>query len=215
MSKNNTPSSALQQQIDSSITLVNWLIEKLDNIEIKNDQRSFLAGCLYDITVEHFFGIVKLIETKVYSSAFALLRVQFESLVRGCWIQVSASNTQIEKFIYKDKISQTVNELITAIESHPNFSDNILSNLKNHSWTALNSYTHTGMLQLERRIKGNVIFPNYSDDEIVELLKTAGTFALFGLQEISRMANRTELTDTIAVMLKDGVIQTTAYTTVG
>ena len=200
MSNISQPSN-LQERVVSSLLLVEWLIKNLDGIEIKNDQQSILAGSLYDITIEHFFGIVKLIETKVYGSAFALLRVQFESFVRGRWIKDQASHEQLEKFIKKDKISQSFDELITAIESHPTSSNKNLSNLKNHSWTALNSYTHSGMLQLERRVKRNLFSPNYSDDEIIEVLKTAGTLALFALQEISKIANRIDLTRIVTEMI--------------
>ena len=200
MSKINQPSN-LQEQVVSSVLLVEWLNKNLDGIEIKNDQQNILAGSLYDITIEHFFGIVKLIETKIYGPAFALLRVQFESFVRGCWIKAHANHEQLEKFIKKDKISQSFDDLITAIESHPTFSNKNLSNLKNHSWTALNSYTHSGMLQLERRVKGNLFFPNYSDDEIIEVLKTSGTLALFALQEISKIAHRTDLTQIVTEMI--------------
>ena len=37
--------------------------------------------------------------------------------------------------------------------------------------SALHSYTHSGLLQLGRHFDGNDIKPNYSDDEIVEVIR--------------------------------------------
>jgi hypothetical protein len=45
-------------------------------------------------------------------------------------------------------------------------------------WDAACSYTHSGSLQLSRRFTGDHVKPNYSDDDIVQVLRLA-TAALF------------------------------------
>ena len=58
--------------------------------------------------------------------------------------------------------------------------------------------------QIERRLSGAVIEPNYSDEEIAELIKPVGTFALFAFQQIAIAASRLDLA-TEAVGRLEGV----------
>ncbi len=57
---------------------------------------------------------------------------------------------------------------------------------------ALHSYTHSGLLQLGRRFDGNDIKPNYSDEEIIEVVRVTSSAVFmvtnlvtkhFGLEE--------------------------------
>jgi hypothetical protein len=43
---------------------------------------------------------------------------------------------------------------------------------KERSWTALNSYTHTGILQLGRGWTGDKLAPSYNEGEITEVIRT-------------------------------------------
>ena len=55
---------------------------------------------------------------------------------------------------------------------------NYFHNLKQRSWDALNSYTHTGVLQLGRRFTGDKLEPSYKDGEKIEVIRTATTMLL-------------------------------------
>jgi hypothetical protein len=48
---------------------------------------------------------------------------------------------------------------------------------------ALHGYAHVGMHQLGRRFKGNDLTPNYSEEEIVEVIRTS-TSAVFMVNNI-------------------------------
>ena len=50
--------------------------------------------------------------------------------------------------------------------------------LKKRSWAALNSYTHTGNLQLGRRFTGDRLNPSYKDGEKIEVIRTGTTMLL-------------------------------------
>ena len=68
-------------------------------------------------------------------------------------------------------------EMATAIDDQYK-AEGFYDDLKKRAWPALNSYAHTGMLQLGRRFTGQNVQPNYSDEEIVETTTTVTTCIL-------------------------------------
>jgi hypothetical protein len=57
----------------------------------------------------------------------------------------------------------------------------------------MNSYTHGGIHQVARRVKGNDIDPNYEDGEIMEVLRIGQMFALLAFIQIVLVAGRKDL----------------------
>jgi len=57
------------------------------------------------------------------------------------------------------------------------------------------------MLQLGRRIKDDTIEPNFHPEEVVEVLRTSGTFALLALRQIAHLAKNVSLSEDIDKML--------------
>ena len=191
----------LQRVIEDAQKLHCWIAERQDDISIPQQRLLLVPGLLFDLTIEHHVGIVHLATARVYGSAFALLRACMEAFVRGAWFQCCATPEQVEAFVEKETLSSKFGELIQALEEHPDFSDKVLSNLKHRSWKAMNSYTHGGMLQLGRRIKGDTIEPNFAPEEVIEVLKAAGTFALLALRQIAHIAGQKALAEEIEKML--------------
>jgi hypothetical protein len=85
--------------------------------------------------------------------------------------------------------------MVKAIETHPDFADEILSSIKDTAWTPMNAYTHGGMHQVARRTTGKTIEGTYNQEEIIEVLKAAGTFALLAGLQIARLVKDKNLTD--------------------
>ncbi|MCK0162903.1 hypothetical protein [Marinobacter sp. S6332] len=59
----------------------------------------------------------------------------------------------------------------------------------------MNSYTHGGALQAGRRFSGNSVEPNYDAEEVAEVIRFSGTFALMAFQQIALEAGRLDLAD--------------------
>jgi hypothetical protein len=129
-----------------------------------------------------------------------------EAFVRGAWFQRCATPEQVEAFVEKEALELKFGELVESLEKHADFSDKVLSNLKHSSWKAMNSYTHGGMLQLGRRIKGGTIEPNFAADEVIEVLKASGTFALLALRQIAYLAGQEALSTEVEKMLSGEVV---------
>ncbi|MGE0667246.1 MAG: hypothetical protein AB7O49_11875 [Sphingomonadales bacterium] len=181
--------------------LYRWIAERQDELEISSEDSVRIAGSLLDIAVEHHAGIIALVSARIYGSAFALIRSEFEALVRALWLQLAASPKELKTAVENDSWPRFT-KMIEAIECHPDFSEKILSGLKASAWTAMNGYTHGGMHQIVRRMTAqNTIEPNYDPDEVLEVLKASGSIALLAFQQMARLAQKTDLENEIEKML--------------
>src|SRR5713226_2474756 len=186
----------VETQIKESEQLIQWLDSKIDGLQIPNDDRTRLAaGCL-DLALEHQRAIVLLSVHALYGSAFALIRLEVEAYVRGVWLRYSASESEIEQF-KKDKLDKTFSQLIEDLEKHDAFNVGVLSRFKANSWTALNSFTHSGLSQVIRRNTAGEIAPNYSDEELVDALNTANSFGILTAIAVADMARSTPLAQAV------------------
>ena len=75
-----------------------------------NQRVQAAAGCLA-IAQDHHHAIVVLLESQLYASVFALVRVEFEAYVRGEWLSLCASDTEVSRFL-KSKGRLEINLLL-------------------------------------------------------------------------------------------------------
>ncbi len=126
--------------------------------------------------IEHHEALVLLTRSGLTGSAFALVRSVVEGLVRGVWFTSCASQAQVLKFRNEDKIDPTFGEMSDAIDAQCGI--DFFHDFKDRSWKALNSYTHTGILQIGRRFTGHELVPSYRDGEIKEMMRVSTTCIL-------------------------------------
>jgi hypothetical protein len=142
-----------------------------------DDLRSVVVmGTLTQI-IEHHEAVLLSIRNDKMGSAFALVRCIVEGGYRGLWINFCATDAEIQDFEQKDRMSLNVKEMAKAIDAKYQAQD-FFEDLYSRSWTALCSYTHTGMLQLGRRFTGATAKPAYTDEEIFAATTTATTCTL-------------------------------------
>lgn len=102
------------------------------------------GGCLA-IAQDHHHAIVVLLDSRLYASVFALVRIAFEAYVRGEWLGLCATDAEVEKFL-SGKERPKIGILLEALEKTPAFQDQALSHIKKRTWDAMCAYTHTGGL---------------------------------------------------------------------
>ncbi len=179
---------SVHEQIVESESLIQWLDAKIDGLEIQADLRSRIAGGCLDVVLEHQKGIVLLVSERIYASAFGLVRLIFEAYVRGIWLHQCATQQDLNRF-EKNKLDKTFDNLIQEIEKLDGFNNvDVLSKVKNASWAAMNSYTHTGFHQVVRRNRDSTIEPDYSENEIIEVVSFANAIGVLAAIEIARLA---------------------------
>jgi hypothetical protein len=182
----------MQEIIKKAEELIQWLDAQTDGLKLASEERIRLsAGCL-DMAREHQKAIVLLVAKKLYGSAFSLARLIFEAYVRGIWLQMCASETELEKY-KKDELEKKFHVLISEIECCDGFNEGILSEAKAANWFSMNSFTHSGFLQVVRRNKEESIEPNYPDEEIIELVNMANALGMLAALQIALLAGKKDL----------------------
>lgn len=96
------------------------------------------------------------------------MRPLSEAVIKGLWIKLAATDSQIQKTITGKNTNKSTEEMVRLIASKYNSSKNQIN--KDH-WKALCSYTHSGHLQLQNWIHPTNVEPNYSTEAISELIK--------------------------------------------
>ena len=136
-----------------------------------NERVRAAAGC-FAIGQDVHHAIVKLIESRLYAGAFALVRVAFEAYVKGEWLRLCAKNNQVRRFL-KGAEPPRIGLMLEDLERQPVFQEQVLSKIKRRTWKAMCAYTHVGGLHVQRWVTADGIEPNYSAEEIREALRFA------------------------------------------
>jgi hypothetical protein len=162
-------SPELDAELKSSEETVLEVKRVLNKDKTADDERTTIVVGFIDQALEHHAAILLLLRSGLVGSAFALTRSVTEILYRGVWFTACATDEQVKRFVKDDKIDLTVAELSGAIDATCGL--DYFAEFKKQSWKVLNSYAHTGMLQIGRRFTGNKLAPSYTDAEQIEVLR--------------------------------------------
>lgn len=123
---------------------------------------AFQAGLL---SLEHATAALVLIENGLFTSAYTLMRPQYECLVRGIWLLYAASDRWVEMLSGPLTLEGTkranegpmLAEMLKELEASPDSPKPIVGQLKQYkdaTWKAMNSYAHGGLHPLSRSLTG-------------------------------------------------------------
>lgn len=200
-----------------SIELLKFLpseIKKCINIDVPAEDRFSLSVALIDISLEHYYSISKLVEMKLYGSAAALIRPQMESYVVGLWLISEATDEEVLRFksnkplksrtrrIKNKKANKHFSEYIDELK---NVGDDMRETIKLNKkdvWSALNGYTHGGLIAVSRRFKEDYIKPDFSDELIDSLSHFTNQYAVFALTFIGNLPSGAPLREDIDKLIK-------------
>lgn len=154
-------------QIDQLLTrsvvledrLLSFLALPLANASLRLQATKSLAS----LGFEHAQSVKHLVAAGLYTSAAALLRVQYESLVRALWVLYVATDDQA-RLLTADLTDETakqaskipmLSQMLEAIEQKaPHAPVALLKEFKHYSWRPLSSYVHGGIHAVSRHEKG-------------------------------------------------------------
>jgi hypothetical protein len=121
------------------------------------------ARALASLGFEHAQSLKHLVAAGLYTSAAALLRVQYESLVRALWVLYVATDSQAELMIAEltEETAKQANkipmlsQMLEAIEDKaPHAPVAQLKEFKHYSWRPLSSFVHGGIHAVNRHGRG-------------------------------------------------------------
>ena len=191
---------SLTEALESSRELVGRINAAAQGVEFPSSDRARLSAALMDQVHEHHESIQLLLEKKLVGSAFALLRVTFETAVRGIWLFMCATDVEVEQF-KADRLNKKFAELISAVEAIVGAPESALSQVKAKFWGGMCSYAHGGYLQAVRRISSTDIGPNYSEEEQIGVLSFSDFCLVLVSVSLCALGNRGDIANLIAQML--------------
>ncbi len=154
------------------------ITQMLGELTIKDTTKNRLLSFYFDIILEHHESIHLLINNDLYGSAFTLVRPFHETVFRLHWVNRCASEEQVKSISKAEAFRfPMMRKMIEDIDAAYG-TDNFFKEILNNSWSAMNSYTHTGLLQLSRRWKNNGIEPNYDEVETREVINSTNIWIL-------------------------------------
>jgi len=148
----------------------------------------YLIG-LIDLALEHQAAINLLIRQKHPGSAMALVRSVIEAMYKGAWMIAKASERDAEK-IRQDKFEFPGTGTMVTEADEVFQTGGFFAEAKKGNWKTLNSFTHSGGMQLGRRFTHNDLAINYPDHElqyaVTSTLTAIGVLALPFLASVGR-----------------------------
>lgn len=176
---------------EALVQLITWIDQNTSGLSFPTDDRTMLAFC-FDVAIEHQAAIALLAGSSLYGSAFALLRVLAESLVRGLWLHGCATDAELKKF-KSGKLEKSFAKLIEEFEAKIGTPSGVLSNFKATAWDALNGFTHTGFHQVSRRHSSGRVEGSYPDHEVAKAFGVAGALGLIAAGQLIVMSGKEEI----------------------
>lgn len=191
-------------RIDSAMQHVEWLRIALHDKELPATLRVRASVSCLAIAQEHHHSTVLLIDHRLHASAFALMRVGFESYIRGMWLALCASEAEVECFLEGDEPPK-LGVLLIALEQTEGFTEQVLSKIKCEHWSAMCAFTHTGGIHVQRWNTAEAIEPNYDLGEIAQVLFFAELIGSLSVLGVAEVANDVELASRVLAQVKSHI----------
>jgi len=157
-------------------------------------KRVSLLAC--SLSLEHADAVRLLLASTLIPSALVAHRAQYEAAVRGVWAFYAASDGHIDKLASEltvdaeksaKNLPSTSEMMISLGSKAPAVAYQVLSNFKDHSWNALNSFAHAGIHPLKRHEHG---FPPLL---IEQTQKNANAIAIVSAMQAAVLTGRQPL----------------------
>lgn len=154
------------------------LHEVLSDAPLVASNRNEVAFALLDASIEHFRGMVCLVGEGIYGSAFALLRPQYEALVRGAWLAHTATADDVGRFRNNESFEfPKLHVMLEQMEAQSLGFVEHLAGIKRRNYKRMNDLTHGGRLQAAVRCGEGEIGQRIPDKDAADLLAMAAAMA--------------------------------------
>ena len=156
----------------------------LNNLVVPGNSNSHTSIGLTHMSLEYYESVIFLMERGAYRASGALIRPQYEALVRALFYFHCASPDKAEDYLKGRKPPKTY-DMIAEIEKQPWFKGEHLSRFHERNWKTMHDLTHGGVLQFSRSFTGNELIPNFTDQDKHDLLRSS---CLLGATAASHVA---------------------------
>jgi hypothetical protein len=161
---------------------------------------------MYNIAQEHALALRELTQLRLLTSALAMLRLQYEAVVRELWVLYIASDIEVNKLIApltheNEQIASnglpSYADMMKAIENGgPAGLYGHLIGFKENSWRALNSYVHGGIHAVSRKRSG------YPVDLLIGNIKQSNNLRHMSAIGLAEIYKDSKLSLSVAMLYK-------------
>lgn len=180
----------LQKLKDRSAEFQAAVLRHVGSLGPAPDDRAIIAFQSGLLSIEHATSTLVLFDQRLFSSAIALTRPQFESLVRGIWLLYAASDLWVDKLsepltmetAKRANEGEGLADMLKQLEATPRAPAAIVAQLrefKDLTWKAMNSYAHGGLHPLSRKLTG------YPDQLIYDIIRNSNAIVALTAQLLS------------------------------
>jgi len=184
------------QAIARGFSLINWLAEHLNGLPVLASPRNQLSAVCLSVAQDHHTAVIVLLERELYASAFTLVRPLYEAYVKGVWLANCATESQVQRFA-RIGDAPPISGQIAALEKIEAFREGNLTRIHVESWAAMCSFTHTGILQVERWLTGKAIEQTFQPEDLIQAANFTGAIALMSGIGMATLAARSSLAELI------------------
>lgn len=188
--------SSLASLLQRSDTLEKTLDALLDGFTHHDSPRNRVTVSMCAIAFEHGQSLKTLFAEGNATSAIALLRMQYECLLRAAWLLHAAPEEQVsklEKTLSPESeraaknmphIAQMLSDLS---ENGPRGASRLLQRFRDRLWPGLNSFIHGGIHAVRRKADG------YPEPMLCDLVKSSNAVSLLALVVLAELSGDAEL----------------------
>ena len=177
---------------------IDFTILNMNGVSFEASDRANLSVSLQHLSIDHHRAIHTLVENGLDGPAFALLRLQFESYVRGIWFRCCATEKAISKFRSTSKV-KAIDDLISDIEKVESFKNGALGKTKAKIWTTLCDFSHGGIKQLSYRNADGGVQSRYKTEDVKAILFDSLSISFLSTLEIAVVANDSNLSKNLVI----------------
>ena len=149
----------------------------LKKITLLDDRTKLFIG-FYRVALTHYISIIYLIEKKLYSSAFVLLRPLFESIIRGEYTYHILDDENIKRLYKTDNYDEIFKgrKLSKALDDK-NKTNYFFKIYTSPAYKKMNDFIHTGAIQIAKSFNedNKTIEANFDDELILDTINSLHT----------------------------------------
>lgn len=141
-----------------------------------------------DLSFQHAKSLRVLYDLELDGTATAILRMQFESVVRLMWLHFSASDSFIEGYAGSISVDNppkdfpSVTEMIEKIKkSGVRGPGEALEEFKEVAWKGMNNHIHNGYLALSRHVN------SYPEELVIQIISNSNALNLMTAMVLARV----------------------------
>lgn len=169
------------------------------------DRRAFLAIRVAVMSLEHWGAQRLLLRAGLDVSGFAMVRLQFEAVIRAVWILECAKDDWLERFsapvpngqLEEPVLGPPVEAMLSTISKKAPVIAEMLKQLKDGAWEPMHSYVHGGARPIVQSLIGTTHY------QVSAVLRNANGLGLIAINVLTRALRNPSLDGFVAHLQRE------------